>query len=390
MKLLHLSINGINLFRDGLELDFIARQRVTDNNSENLTHLFSSIYKQDILGIIGINASGKTTALRWISLILDIYLREGKVNDKDHRVLLQNQTITAEAYFSDGINLYKIQSLIKPAEDGEPIFDEERLWIKKQTKTLSRIKLLEFTDHHLDTVRSKEELSFLSDYMSIMISLKKKHGTNPIVVDQLQDTNINLMRVIGDVPTEVIQFLDDNIEYVSYDGNSEGKIHIQLKFKNKEDIIYIYDPLQLPIYLSSGTIKGLNVFAGIENVMASGGFLIVDELENHFNEAIVRMIIQMFKHKDINVMGATLIFTTHYAALLDEFDRNDTIYISFKEETLHLKNMYDLLDRNDFKKSDVYQSSYLGKTAPSYEAYMGLKNYFLQLGKNIRNKMESK
>lgn len=381
-----MSLQGLNLFQEGLEMDFIARQRVTENNDQSLSPLFGSVYKQDILSIIGINASGKTTALRWLSFLLDIYLSEGKINDQSHQELIQEQSIIMEAYFSDNEKVYKIQSDILSDESGDPVFAEEKLWEKKFVKSLSRKTLLSFTDTQLVFVRSKENSVFLSDYMSIMISQRKKQMISPKVANQIQDTNINLMRVLGNVPVEVIQFLDDSIEYVSYKGNPKEKLHITLKFKNRHEEINIFDPLELASYLSSGTIKGLNVFAGLQNVLATGGFLIIDEIENHFNEAIVKMIIQMFKNKQINVIGATLIFTTHYASLLDEFDRNDSVYISFKEKTLRLINLANLLKRNDFKKSEIYQSSYVGKTAPHYPAYLDLKKYFLRHGEKIKEK----
>lgn len=72
-------------------------------------------------------------------------------------------------------------------------------------------------------------------------------------------------------------------------------------------------------------------------------------------------------------------FTMHCSELLDDFERNDSIYISLKEEKLSFKNLNDLLNRNDYKKSEVYQSSYVGPTAPSYNAYMDLKKYLQQV-----------
>ena len=39
-------------------------------------------------------------------------------------------------------------------------------------------------------------------------------------------------------------------------------------------------------------------------------------------------------------------------------------------------NMTDILKRNDLKKSDAYQSSFLEGTVPIYEAYLNLKKAF--------------
>lgn len=45
--------------------------------------------------------------------------------------------------------------------------------------------------------------------------------------------------------------------------------------------------------------------------------------------------------------------------------------MSLKEDKLRFKNLNDLLNRSDYKKSKVYQSSYVGPTAPSYNAAAG-------------------
>lgn len=379
MRLLYLTINGLNLFKDGLEIDLIARQKVTENNDSGLTHLTGNIYKQNILGIIGINASGKTTALRWISFVLDIYLKEGKVTDEKYNSLLNDSAINIDAFFSDDIFVYKISSALINLNN-EYVFKEEILSKKKLTKSISRSKLLEFEDNHIVFTRSKQQSLFLSDNMSIMISQTKNQPKPTKVMDLLLDTNLNIMRVLGDIPAPIIQFLDSSIEYVKSELNT--KEHIRLKFKRQKEEIFIHSPAELFYYLSSGTIKGLNVFAAIKLTLQSGGVLLIDEIENHFNQAIVQTILDMFKHPKINTEGATIIFTTHYAELLDDFDRSDSIYIAFKEDSLSLRSLHEFSIRNEYKKSDMYKSSYVGKTAPSYDAYMDLKKHYIHLSKN--------
>ena len=72
-----------------------------------------------------------------------------------------------------------------------------------------------------------------------------------------------------------------------------------------------------------------------------------------------------------------LIFTTHYSELLDEFERNDNVYIVRNTDGITIQNMADVLRRNDIKKSEVYDSDFLKGTAPLYESYMSLKKMLL-------------
>lgn len=63
---------------------------------------------------------------------------------------------------------------------------------------------------------------------------------------------------------------------------------------------------------------------------------------------------------------------------MDHFKRNDSIYISLKEDKFGIKNLNDLSNRSDYKKSEVYQSSFVEPTDQSYNAYMDLKKYLQQ------------
>lgn len=70
-----------------------------------------------------------------------------------------------------------------------------------------------------------------------------------------------------------------------------------------------------------------------------GGYLIVDELENHFNKEIAATLVRFFLDKKVNKKGAALIFSTHYSELLDEFERNDNIYIIRNKEGISAENL---------------------------------------------------
>ena len=84
--------------------------------------------------------------------------------------------------------------------------------------------------------------------------------------------------------------------------------------------------------------------------------------------------------KKVNPRGAVLLFSTHYSELLDELDRNDSIYIIRNRRGITADNLSSLLKRNDIKKSDAYQSGFLEGTVPMYDAYMDLKKALIQSG----------
>ena len=198
--------------------------------------------------------------------------------------------------------------------------------------------------------------------------------SNPLSVDVfglLSYTNISALPFIEDIPLEVIAVLDSTIEKLCFE-QIEGKTFIHLKFKEKEEII-LNNTVDLERYLSLGTIKGIIVFSMVKEVLQSGGYLLMDEIENHFNKEIVTTLIRFFMDSHFNKNGGTLIFTTHYPELLDEYDRNDGIYIVRNCNGITVENLSGILIRNDIKKSEIYQSGVIEGTTLAYETYIHLK-----------------
>ena len=76
MRLLIEKGDGAELFKNCLfELDFIATDRVPRDDEGNISDVTpvcekSSVYTENVIGMVGVNASGKTTALNIIRFIL--------------------------------------------------------------------------------------------------------------------------------------------------------------------------------------------------------------------------------------------------------------------------------------------------------------------------------
>ena len=212
---------------------------------------------------------------------------------------------------------------------------------------------------------------FLPDDVSFIIAHNKQTKDRLALYSLLSYTNVNVLPVSEAIPLEVIAFLDPTIETLCFEEGKRNNL-IHLKFKGEEEIT-LHDARELEQYLSSGTIKGIITFSMVKDVLRSGGYLLVDEIENHFNKEIVTTLLRFFMDSRLNRKGGVLLFTTHYPELLDEYDRNDAIHIIRNRNGITVENLSNLLHRNDIKKSDAYQSGFLEGTTPAYEAYMRLK-----------------
>lgn len=244
------------------------------------------------------------------------------------------------------------------------------IWEKPIATVKSKKYLTDFTGMKPVEQRNSDE-AYLSDDVSFVIAHNKKANDTVEIFSLLSYTNVNVLPFTEDIPLEVIAFLDPTIEKLCFE-QTEGKTFIHLKFKDEEEII-LNNAADLEQYLSSGTIKGIITFSMVKEVLHSGGYLLVDEIENHFNKEIVTTLVRFFMDSRLNKNGGTLIFTTHYPELLDEYDRNDGICIVRNRNGITAENLSYILKRNDIKKSDAYQSGFLEGTTPAYEAYMRLK-----------------
>lgn len=384
MKLLRICANGLPAFENGkVDIDFTVKQRVTDDDRDqlsqvgNATHLFAN----NVIGFSGINASGKTTVLTLISFVLRLVTNK-PLNTEDRywsRALRKFQIADFAIYLLSNQNeCIKLKTQIEHDQNGNLVIKKEELYKKKITKSMSKKKLFEFTENMLFVTR--DDIKYLPDDVSIIIVLNRdnKDGTN--IIDLINITNFNILTLYGDYPKTLVHFLDPSIEYIHAKKMPEGKdgtpvAAIELKFYDGEPII-LSNVALLNNYLSSGTIKGIGLFLEAKTLFKHGGYLILDEIENHFNYEIVVTLIRYFMDNEINKAGAVLLFTTHYLELLNEFERNDNIFIVRNKTGIKVNNLSLELKRNDVNKSDVFKSGYLGGTSIQYEQRFALTKNF--------------
>lgn len=374
MKVLRITAQGLPLFKEKLDISFFAQQRVADDDKDLLHPLFSNVYMNCSNAFIGINAAGKTSVLKVILLALNL-LNNQPINHIETKDILGDteEAVINIFFHSNTKEICRLETVITSEKSKTDAayykIVKETLWAKSEETVGARKNLTDFSAYEPIAVRKEEE--FLSDDVSIIIAYNKKNKMRTDVVSLLSFTNINVLPFADEIPVEVISFLDPTVEKLYFD-KKENKTLIHLQFKGREEIV-LNNPIDLNHYLSSGTIKGIVAFSLAKEVLKSGGYLVMDEIENHFNKEIVSTLLRFFMDTKLNKNGGTLIFTTHYPEILDEYDRNDSIHIIRNKNGIAVENLANLLKRNDIKKSEAYQSGFLEGTTPMYDAYIRLK-----------------
>lgn len=380
MRILRIRVNGLPLYKDSFDVSFCASQRVQNNHLNSVFNLFGNIYVNTVEAFAGINASGKTTALKVISFTSMLLGATPLSAEFVPQILGEGISTVFDIDFFVDSKIYHLTSEIirEKNQDGNPKVRivSERLWAKSITTKINKTNLLDYDGRTPVRVRDNSD-EYLPEDVSIMIAVNKQIQNKSIFVDLVMLTNFNLFLPEGDsVPTEIITLLDPTIEYITVE-NVNDKVITRLKFYRQNEIV-LFNPAELNVYLSSGTVKGVRVFSDAVRVLKNGGYMIVDEVENHFNRELVASLLRLFLNKKTNPKGAVLIFSTHYPELLDELDRNDAVFITRSNDGLTVNNLNTLLNRNDMKKSEVYQSNFLGGTAPKYNALLALQKSIIK------------
>ena len=382
IHILRSEIDGLTLFKDKkVMFDLVAEKNVTEDDvlNGNVMRIDDLIDKLNTIALVGSNATGKTTQLRLIKMVISVFLALDSLNEFENLADQFEDTFRFTNYFYNAKTLYKVESAVKKTTDGDFAFIEETIYSKKVYPSHKKSELFNFDL----TKRGQQELlrrsslpdeitAFLRDDDTIFSTIVRKIMNNKvqdIVIDEIDMTNKNKLTTKDKIPVEYIKYFDPSIESIrilSKDVPSE-KMNVEVTFKN--DSIIQVPLIELSNYLSSGTIKGINLFIDIEKTLRNGGYLIIDEIENHLHKSIIMNIIQLFANS-LNKNGATLIFSTHYSEIIDMVPRTDMIYVATKEENLiQFKKMSQGLgdqDRNDKKKSEVLLSGKLSNT-PTYK-----------------------
>lgn len=321
MKLLRITAEGLPLFKEKLDLCFYAQQRIAEEHKETLYSLFSNVFLNPANGFIGINASGKTSVLKVILLVLEMINNEPINHIETRDILGKSKKVILNTYFfsKNTGEICRLETYItsRKSKSEGIIYSivSETLWAKKTEEVTTRKGMLDFANRKPVLIRSNQE-DFLSDDVSIMIARNKKMKEHIRIVNLLRFTNINVLPLSEDIPAEVITFLDPTIENLYFDEKDQKPL-IHLKFRDKDEIL-LNNPVELNNYLSSGTVKGMITFTLAQEVLQEGGVIVVDELENHFNKEIVTTLMRFFMDSKLNKNGGMLIFSTHYPELLDE------------------------------------------------------------------------
>lgn len=383
MKLLRIVANGYKNCEKDLTISFVptAQKSAVDKEFE-LLEIDEGLYTFSTLGIIGKNASGKTTVVELLSIVYDILSFRKLEKVSSNALKYVDSSFNLDITFYDNGFLYryvtdveKINNLVNN-ENTNFIFSNEKIYEKQYFKT-NASKIFDYESYSIkefDSINKPDEISLLFamfkeiEYRGFYYSCNDFENYNYNVA-------FNLFKIFDeqlDIIFPVIQMFDENIKDIKM--LAEEKYEITFKNKSSK----IVSKYELHDILSSGTSKGIVLMSYVAFALKCGVDLIIDEVENHFHKTLVENLINLFKDKTVNKKNATLTITTHYCELLDLFGRSDNIYIAHNDSKIYLENMHSKYPtRSELLKSKKFYNNEFG-TNVKYDSLMNFKKELMK------------
>ena len=393
MRLLKVVVKGAGLFSDGtFSMDFFASDRVSGKDGPNYNNVhrlggLGSIYSQNVVAISGVNASGKSTALKVIRLVLQMLfapmsarLRAPGVNMP---AKMRDRFGVTVVFWEEG-GLYLLDSNLrvsKSAEEGDTPrwyrIDDEVLWVldvSRPSKSMiespevfkqnAKVFLRRRGAEGDDKVVPPEARRFLMSNVSIAAALLSKDEAE-------EDFEAKeLLRTAH--ATEVVHAFDNSVELLEWDKATET---YRLKFYGEEE--RLVGERSVREILSDGTITGVAMVERALEQLRVGGFVLIDEVETALNKSLVRSFIELFQSHATNPKGAQLVFSTHYVELLDYLPRKDNVYLLVRNKAFEtdVVKYSDRIPRIENKKSEVVLANAIRGAMPSHPEVEGMRAY---------------
>jgi AAA15 family ATPase/GTPase len=374
MKLLRVIANNFKLCEKDFTISFVPTGNKTADDKEfELQEIAKDLYVFNTLGIIGKNASGKTTAVELLSVVYDIFSNY-RINSSKNIFKFVDKDVSLDiTFFHEGViyryltDLYKNNNTV----DNTSIFFKNEKLYKRVYKKAHVRNLFEY--EKFEEIPKKvilpEDTSMIYSLLN-EINLRGiycpsddymyRDYANAFNVYNLLDNNLAII-------TSLLKMFDEHLNDIKMINENKYKIIYTNKTTKEVSDKELYE------ILSSGTTKGFGLFTFVVYSLKTGTDLIIDEIENHFHKTLVENLVSLYKDKSVNKNNATLIFTTHYCEILDLFGRSDNIYISKYEDAIKLENMHENYNfRTELSKSNKFYNNEFN-TNVSYDALMNFK-----------------
>ena len=263
----------------------------------------------------------------------------GKFNDikYERKIISEKLYVNDYSIFSRTIDDIEIKNLTKISdlllEHFKQSLAKKNIDVAKAN--LSKTTLFLTTD--FDSFISKKICSSIKDWLMdkfIVVNKSNLHSLKPVLKE------------------ENSAFIEENINELAKEAGIVGSDFGYVKDNNQTQLVSIIEKngnvakgIAAERIESVGTLRLVGIAPYIFNILATGGTLVMDELDASLHPMIVMNIISAFHNDEINKRNAQLIFNTHNPIYLNsQCFRRDEIKFVEKDKKSKSSIIYSLSD----------------------------------------------
>lgn len=364
-----------------ISFDFISHSR-NKQQLNSVVKIEEGIYVNKLIGIIGGNASGKTSILSAINMIGQILVSPILQVDIKEKINTIKDLLEKEDSIEDRKLINEVLDSINSAAD----ITVQNLR-RKNEDTVIEVEMYIVADEDELTGYYTYKVVFNGESKKIRkeyLDFRKKYKEKKNSIIRIEDAKegqvyyINrYFRNITDIDTERKKELEKKYKYcktfvehyinnsatldTSEDCNYKNLKYIDWYKKSSETftpLVRIVDPKIKEVIietdskyeellfilkdgskitrnmLSTGTERFLNLIRYVNEIIDKNGVLIIDEIEQNLHKDLVELIIKLFS--EMNENNAQIIFTTLSPEIFDIMDKNNKRL--FKQDTIFIIN----------------------------------------------------
>jgi hypothetical protein len=348
-------------FLEENSVSFVVNDNAPDNDSYFYTHAKEKLSKVET--VIGPNASGKTNLLKVIPLLKWLIVDSFNFNPS---ASLPVKTFISSKYMDKPVELsvvFEIEGSLYTysfkLNEQKIVYEELFITNKTKKKVTTKTLFLRKWDEH------SEQYSFSGDKFDLPKNFENLLRKNASVVGTAMRLNHQVSQKIGQywqkIETNVVEagWIGDQLLpnaaqslFEALNFYSENKVlkdeaekllkrfdlgleSLEINKEKKEDgfnikveAIHIFDKTKynLPfVYESAGTKQLLFLLKTILQVLANGGFAVLDEFDVNLHPDMVIALYELFVSKDTNPKNAQMLFSSHSHRILSELDKYQII-----------------------------------------------------------------
>jgi AAA15 family ATPase/GTPase len=338
----------------------------------------------NIIAVIGNNASGKTNILKGLSFLLwfahNSYFKmsvDDNIPVEPHKLCL-NEDISFELLFENNGKEYQYKLSVNKQSISYEYLGVKNIRgfsviyeIKKEKDDIVFLKWNlggKLTDDDKERFVKRKNSSLFSFLLNtghlpaMAINNIIKNGSNVYMLGR-RESNVYeryqwLSGVFANNPQrkeKILKFIKDmdfGVSDFDFTPDGDGKKTLIIKHKNEKKEFFLSF-----LEESNGTQNAIDLLNSVISAIESGGIFICDELESSIHTYIAKKIVSLFANKNTNPKNAQILFSTHQPWLLD--DRTKTqIYLVEKDENFETE-VYRLDEVEGVRNDDNYCAKYL-------------------------------